>query len=74
MRASFSNYGNSVDLYAPGVGIYTSTLAGQYTSVDGTSMAAAFVSGLISKELAYDSNLTPDTLLANIESGYNLLP
>ncbi len=72
-RASFSNYGSSVDLYAPGVSISTTTLSGGYTSDDGTSLSAAFVSGLASKELAYDDTLSPDTILTRIGSGYSLL-
>jgi subtilisin family serine protease len=43
--ASFSNYGDtSVDLAAPGVGIY-STVRGGYASYNGTSMATPHVAG-----------------------------
>ena len=46
--ASFSNYGlHSVDLAAPGVGILSSYLHGNYKSESGTSMAAPQVSGAI---------------------------
>jgi len=45
--ASFSNYGtNAVDVFAPGVSIYTTNLNGEYISVDGTSFAAPIVAGL----------------------------
>lgn len=44
--ASFSNYGvSSVDLSAPGVGIYSTLRAGGYGYMSGTSMAAPMVAG-----------------------------
>lgn len=44
--ASFSNYGRStVDIAAPGVGIYSTARGGGYTTMSGTSMAAPHVSG-----------------------------
>ena len=51
-RASFSNYGSSVDLMAPGVSIVSaykatgSCTANCYVYSDGTSMATPFVSGV----------------------------
>lgn len=42
----FTNYGVvSVDIAAPGEGIYTTVNGGAYDSVDGTSVAAPFVTG-----------------------------
>ncbi len=45
-RASFSNYGDWVDICAPGVGIYSTYLNGGYVSYSGTSMACPHVSGV----------------------------
>lgn len=64
LRASFSNYGSTVDVSAPGVNIY-STLAGSdnsYGMLSGTSMACPLVSGLCALMLSYDPSLTPDEL------------
>jgi len=44
-RAGFSDYGSAVSLAAPGVGILTTDIAGGYSTQDGTSLAAAHVSG-----------------------------
>ena len=45
-RASFSNYGDWVDICAPGVGVYSTFLNGGYISYSGTSMACPHVSGV----------------------------
>ncbi|WP_454778457.1 S8 family peptidase [Georgenia muralis] len=45
-RASYSNYGSAVDLYAPGTGIASATPGGGAVISSGTSMAAPFVAGV----------------------------
>lgn len=46
--ASFSNFGKSiVDFCAPGVDIKSTSIGGGYTSVNGTSMAAPHMAGLL---------------------------
>ncbi len=44
--SSFSNYGNLVDVMAPGDEILSTYLGNDYVYLSGTSMAAPFVSGL----------------------------
>lgn len=44
--ASFSNYGSTIELSAPGVSIYSTHLNNGYKTLSGTSMAAPHVSGV----------------------------
>ncbi|RWS18387.1 serine protease-like protein, partial [Leptotrombidium deliense] len=44
-RASFSNYGNPVDIFAPGVDCYSAKHTGGYFYISGTSMATPLVAG-----------------------------
>ena len=60
-RASFSNYGSCLDLFAPGSNI-TSTVPGNSTAVySGTSMAAPHVAGLAAVALSLTA-MTPAQL------------
>ncbi len=45
-RASFSNYGSCVELYAPGVAITSTWLNGGTSTISGTSMASPHVAGV----------------------------
>ncbi|WP_051556392.1 S8 family peptidase [Alkalihalobacterium bogoriense] len=47
VRGSFSSTGNSVEIAAPGVSIESTHLNRNYRTLDGTSMAAGFVSGTL---------------------------
>ncbi len=58
--ASFANYGfTSVDLAAPGDGIYTTNAGGGYTTVSGTSLSAPFVAGAAALYWTTNPSLTP---------------
>ena len=57
--AEFSNYGRkNVDLFAPGVDIYSTVPDSKYEDLSGTSMAAPVVSGVAALIMAYYPNLT----------------
>jgi len=61
LAAAFSNYGkNSVDVFAPGVGIYSTLPFNHYASWDGTSMATPVVSGLAALIWGYYPDLTAE--------------
>jgi len=47
-RASFTNYGTTVDLSAPGVDIYTTAYNNSYGAVDGTSFSSPITCGAAS--------------------------
>jgi len=70
-RASFSNYGSTIDVMAPGQSIW-STLAGSNSSygyLNGTSMACPLVSGLAALMLSHDPSLSPEDLENCLKSG-----
>jgi subtilisin family serine protease len=57
--APFSNYGkNTVDVFAPGVQIYSTIPGSKYDFFDGTSMASPVVAGLAALIRSYYPNLT----------------
>ncbi len=59
LHAPFSNYGDKIDVVAPGVAVYTTAPDGGYKSFTGTSAAAPFVSGAVAALLSQSHNLSP---------------
>lgn len=57
-KASFSNYGNGLDIVAPGVSIYSDYPGGRYMSMSGTSMAAPTVAGAAALLRSYRPGLS----------------
>lgn len=56
--ASFSNFGQKIDVAAPGVGILSTVPGGFYSSFNGTSMASPHVAGLAALILSRFPTLT----------------
>jgi subtilisin family serine protease len=69
LTASFSNYGKTeVDVFAPGVQIYSSIPGGNtYGNASGTSMACPVVAGIAALTLQYYPNLSAKQLKYVIE-------
>lgn len=59
LAASFSNYGQkSVDLFSPGVDIFSTVPDGKYKNNDGTSMASPVAAGVAAAVMSYYPQLT----------------
>jgi len=69
--APFSNYGQLVDVAAPGVDIYSTLPENSYGFASGTSTAAPFVSGIAALLLSYNPNLSARDLSTIIKNTVN---
>lgn len=58
-RAWFSNFGQKMDLVAPGVNIFSAYLGNQYAYMDGTSMAAPHITALAAMLKMMNPSYTP---------------
>jgi aqualysin 1 len=70
VRASFSNYGDCVDIFAPGVSIRSAWIGGtEATFVEsGTSMAAPHTAGAAALYLEANPDATPAEVMAALQS------
>lgn len=78
LPAMFSNYGfNSVDLFAPGVAIYSTVPGNNYESLQGTSMASPEVAGVAALLLSLFPKTSPEkmrsTLMSTAQSFKNVV-
>ena len=66
--SGFSNFGSFVDLVAPGDGIHSTAPNATWTLLNGTSMAAPHVSGLVVLLLSRRPEFTPAEILTILRS------
>lgn len=59
VRASFSSYGAYVDLSAPGVSLYTTTVGGGFANASGTSFSSPVVAATAALMLSANAKLAP---------------
>ena len=61
-KASWANYGNCVDWFAPGVGITSSIMGGGYEAWNGTSMATPHAAGVAALYLQNTPGASPKSV------------
>jgi len=67
-KATFSNFGGCVDIFAPGVGITSAKMGGGSASMSGTSMASPHVAGVVALLLQRNPNAKPAEVWAMMKS------
>jgi len=72
--ADFSNVGNMVSVFAPGVGILSSMPNDQMGKLDGTSMASPIVAGCVALIKSTNNTLTNDEIIRLIQSTGKKIP
>jgi subtilisin family serine protease len=69
LAAPFSNYsGKWVDIFAPGVYIYSTASNNSYEDADGTSLSCPVVTGVAALLKSYFPDLTPEKIISVITS------
>ncbi|HEU5479184.1 MAG TPA: S8 family serine peptidase [Candidatus Tumulicola sp.] len=66
--ASWSSYGPYVDVSAPGVSIWTTTMGGSYGAVSGTSFSSPITAGVVALMMSANPNLAPTQIVSMLES------
>jgi subtilisin family serine protease len=67
-KAQFSNFGNATTIYAPGVSIFGAGPNNSYEYLEGTSMAAPIVSGVIGLMKSWNPDLTNQEIISQLEA------
>jgi subtilisin family serine protease len=68
IKAAFSNYGEYIDLCAPGVNILATSKDGSYVYGSGTSFAAPFVTGVIALMISKYPQLTNEQIISTLRA------
>jgi subtilisin family serine protease len=63
IRADFSNFGIKTTIYAPGTNIYGAKFGNDYEFLQGTSMAAPIIAGIVGLLKSKDKNLSNDKIM-----------
>jgi thermitase len=66
--ASWSTFGPYVDVSAPGVGIWTTTMGGGYGGVSGTSFSSPLTAGVAALMMSANSKLSPAQIVNLLET------
>ncbi|MGS2717049.1 S8 family serine peptidase [Eionea flava] len=74
LASSFSNYGSSIDIAAPGDSILSTVLGGSYGFDSGTSMAAPHVSGVLGLMLSAKPDLSIGEAKSTLLDSADTLP
>jgi len=67
-KASFSNYGDYIDVTAPGASVLTTNKGGGYNKWSGTSFSSPITAGVVGLIMSANPNLNPDQIERILES------